>query len=119
VQQWACGTQQHNQEWQFRATDSGYYKIVSRSAASQDEVWDVTNLGTTNGTPIQLWQFGGGTNQQWEPISLGNGLFEFTDRATGGRCLDVPGGSTANGARLQIYDCNGTSAQEWTLISQP
>ena len=119
VQQWACGTQQHNQEWQFRATDSGYYKIVSRSAASQGEVWDVTNLGTANGTPIQLWQFGGGTNQQWEPISLGNGLFEFTDRASGGRCLDVPGASTANGARLQIYDCNGTNAQAWTLIPQP
>jgi beta-glucanase (GH16 family) len=119
VQQWTCGAQQHNQEWQFRTTDSGYYKIVSRSAASQGEVWDVTNLGTPNGTPIQLWQFGGGTNQQWEPISLGNGLFEFTDRASGGRCLDVPGGSIANGARLQIYDCNGTQAQKWTLIPQP
>jgi len=119
VQQWACGAQQHNQEWQFRATDSGYYKVVSRSAASQGEVWDVTNLGTTNGTPIQLWQFGGGANQQWEPISLGNGLFEFTDRASGGRCLDVPGASMANGARLQIYDCNGTKAQAWTLTPQP
>jgi len=117
VQQWACGYQQHNQEWQFRPTDSGYYKIVSRAAPA--EAWDVTNLGTTNGTPIQLWQFGGGTNQQWEPISLGNGVFEFTDRASGGRCLDVPGSSTANGARLQIYDCNGTDAQAWTLIQQP
>jgi hypothetical protein len=117
VQQWACGTQQLNQQWQFQPTDSGYYRIVSRAAPA--EVWDVTNLGTTNGTPIQLSQFGGGTNQQWEPISLGNGVFEFTDRASGGRCLDVPGSSTANGVPLQIYDCNGTGAQAWTLIQQP
>lgn len=117
VQQWACGAQQLNQEWQFQLTDSGYYKIVNRAAPA--EVWDVTNLGTTNGTPIQLWQFGGGANQQWQPISLGNGVFEFVDRASGGRCLDVPGASTANGARLEIYDCNGTSAQAWTLIQQP
>ena len=117
VQQWACGYQQHNQEWQFRPTDSGYFKIVSRAAPA--EVWDVTNLGTTNSTPIQLWQFGGGTNQQWQAISLGNGVFEFVDRAASGRCLDVPGASIANGARLQIYDCNGTSAQAWTLVQQP
>lgn len=117
VQQWACGNQQQNQEWQFQPTDTGYYKIVSRAAPA--EAWDVTNLGTANGTPIQLWQFGGGTNQQWEPISLGNGVFEFIDRASGGRCLDVPGASTANGARLQIYDCNGSRAQAWTLIRQP
>jgi glucosylceramidase len=117
VQQWACGNQQFNQEWQFQPTDSGYYKVVSRGA--QAEVWDATNFGTNNGTPIQLWQFGGGTNQQWQPISLGNGVFEFVDRASSGRCLDVPGASTANGMRLEIFDCNGTGAQKWVLRQQP
>jgi beta-glucanase (GH16 family) len=117
VQQWACGNQQYNQEWQFQPTDSGYYKVVSRGA--QAEVWDATNFGTNNGTLIQIWQFGGGTNQQWQPISLGNGVFEFVDRAASGRCLDVPGASTANGMRLEIFDCNGTGAQKWVLRQQP
>ena len=116
VQQWACGNQQSNQEWQFQPTDSGFFKVVSRGAPA--EAWDVTNVGTTNNSLIQLWQFGGGTNQQWQPVALGNGAFKFVGRGSG-RCLDVPGASTANGARLQIFDCNGTGAQAWILKQQP
>jgi hypothetical protein len=116
VQQWACGNAQVNQEWQFQPTDSGFFKVVNRNAPA--EVWDVTNVGTTNGSLIQLWQFGGGTNQQWQPVSLGNGTFKFVGRGSS-RCLDVPGASTSNGARLQIFDCNGTGAQAWTLKQQP
>ena len=116
VQQWACGNQQSNQEWQFQPTDSGFFKAVSRGAPA--EGWDATNLGTTNGTLIQLWQFGGGTNQQWQPVDLGNGQFKFVGRASG-RCLDVPSASTANGVQLQLFDCNGTGAQAWTLRQQP
>jgi endoglucanase len=116
VQQWACGNQQSNQEWQFQPTDSGFFKVVSRGAPV--EAWDATNFGTTNGTLIQLWQFGGGTNQQWQPVPLGNGNFKFVGRASG-RCLDVPGASTANGVQLQIYDCNGTGAQAWKIVQQP
>ena len=116
VQQWACGNQQSNQEWQFQPTDSGFFKVVSRGAPT--EAWDVTNVGTTNNSLIQLWQYGGGTNQQWQPVSLGNGMFKFVGRGSG-RCLDVPSASTANGVRLQIFDCNGTGAQAWTLKQQP
>ena len=116
VQQWACGNQQSNQEWQFQPTDSGFFKVVSRGASA--EAWDVTNVGTTNNSLIQLWQFGGGTNQQWQPVSLGNGLFKFVGRGSS-RCLDVPAASTANGVQLQIFDCNGTGAQSWSLRQQP
>ena len=116
VQQWACGKGQVNQEWQFQPTDSGFFKAINRNAPA--EAWDVTNSGTVNNSPIQLWQFGGGANQQWQPVSLGNGAFKFVERGSG-RCLDVPGASTTNGARLQIFDCNGTGAQAWTLVQQP
>jgi hypothetical protein len=116
VQQWSCGSQQTNQEWQFQATDSGYYKVVNRNAPS--EVWDVTNNGTGNGSLIQLWSYGGGTNQQWQPVLLGNGYYKMVGRGSG-RCLDVPGASTTNGVQLQIYDCNGTAAQAWKLTQQP
>ena len=116
VQQWACGSAQSNQEWQFQPTDSGFFKVVNRNAPT--EAWDVTNVGTTNGSLIQLWNFGGGTNQQWQPVSLGNSFFKFVGRGSG-RCLSVPGASTANGAQLDIFDCNGTSAQAWKLVQQP
>ena len=116
VQQWACGNAQSNQEWQFQPTDSGFFKVINRNAPA--EAWDVTNVGTANGSLIQLWNFGGGTNQQWQPVSLGNGFFKFVGRGSG-RCLDVPSASTANGVRLQIFDCNGSSAQAWKLVQQP
>lgn len=116
VQQWACGNQQSNQEWQLQATDSGYYRVVSRHAPSL--VWDVTNVSTSPGAKIQLWTYGGGANQQWQPQSLGNGYYQIVSRNTG-LCLDVPGASTANGVQLQQWTCNGTGAQAWQFNQQP
>ncbi len=116
VQQWACGNQQSNQEWQFQPTSGGFFKVVGRNAPL--EVWDVTHVGTANGSLIQTWTYGGGLNQQWQPVSMGNGTFKFVARNSG-RCLDVPAASTANGVQLQIFDCNGTGAQSFKLVQQP
>ena len=116
VQQWACGSQQNNQEWQFQSRGNGNYSVVNRNASS--EVWDVANVGTANGSLMQLWTYGGGSNQQWTPVSLGNGYYKLVGVGSG-RCLDVPSASTANGVQLQIYDCNGTAAQAFKLVAQP
>jgi endoglucanase len=116
VQQWACGSQQFNQEWQLQAQGNGHYSIVNRNAPG--EVLDVADRGTANGSLIQLWTYGGGTNQQWMPVSVGNGAYKLVGVGSG-RCLDVPAASTANGVRLQIYDCNGTAAQAFRLSPQP
>jgi hypothetical protein len=120
VIQWPCGSQQYNQEWQFRPTDSGYYNVLVRQAPALG--WDVTGGAgaTANGAKVQLWSIGGsgGTNQQWMPVFLGNGYYKFVARNSG-RCLDVPGSSTANGVQLQQWDCNGTGAQSFSLAVQP
>jgi endoglucanase len=116
VQQWACGSGQSNQEWQFQSQGNGVYSVVNRNAPS--ETWNVTNNGTADGSLLQLWTYGGASNEQWTPVSLGNGLYKFVGVGSG-RCLDVPGASTANGVQLQIYDCNGTAAQSFRLSAQP
>jgi endoglucanase len=116
VQQWACGAQQTNQEWQFQSQGNGVYSIATRGAPAQ--ALDVINRGTANGSLIQLWAYGGGTNQQWMPVAVSSGLYKLVNVASG-RCLDVPAASTANGVQLQIYDCNGTAAQSFTLSAQP
>jgi Thaumatin family/Ricin-type beta-trefoil lectin domain len=120
VIQWPCGSQQYNQEWQFQPTDSGYYRVMVRHAP-----WlglDVTGGpgATGNAAKTQLWGVGtpAGTNQQWLPVSLGNGFFKLVARHSG-KCLDVPGQSTTNGLQLQQWDCNGTVAQGWKLVPQP
>jgi hypothetical protein len=119
VQQWACGAGNFNQQWQFRATDSGYYNVLNRTSAAQNEVWDVTGgaSATGDGVKIQTWAYGGGTNQQWQPVSVGGGFYKLVARNSG-KCLDVPAASTANGVQLQQYTCNGTTAQAFKLVQQ-
>ena len=117
VQQWSCGSGNTNQEWQFQPTDSGYYKVVTRNATTLG--WDVTGgTGATgNGTPIQLWTYGGGTNQQWKPTRQSNGSYTFTPRNNTSECLDVTNRSTANGTQLQQWACTaGDTAQTFQLV---
>jgi endo-1,4-beta-xylanase len=125
VQQWGCGaaqggSPQTNQEWQFQPTDSGYYKVLSRSAAAQNEVWDVTGgpSYTGDGVQVQLWHYIGGTNQQWMPVSLDSTHYKFIARHSS-KCLNVTAASTAYGARLQQWTCNGQPQQSFSLVAQP
>jgi Ricin-type beta-trefoil lectin domain-like/Bacterial Ig-like domain (group 2) len=119
VDQYTCGGAQTNQEWQFQPTDSGYYQIVNRNAllqTGQNLVWEVAGgaNATANQLALELWSYGEATNQQWMPVSVGNGAYEFIARNSS-KCLDVPGASTAVLLGLQQYDCNGTGAQSYTL----
>ncbi len=119
IQQYTCGAAQTNQEWQFQPTDSGYYQIVNRNALTSvgvDAVLQVSGgpWATANQVGIQLWNFTGATNQEWMPVPVGNGAYEFVARSSS-KCLDVPGASSAVLVALQQYDCNGTAAQSYTL----
>jgi len=114
VQQWQCGVDQFNQEWQLVPTDSGYYKIVNRNSGL---ALDDTNWSTASGTGIQQWSFGGGANQQWMPQQVG-ASFQLVNRYSG-LCLDIPGASTQNGVQLDQYTCNGTGAQMFQLLQEP
>lgn len=118
VQQWTCGSAQANQQWQFRPTTDGYYQVVNRNAPGL--AWDVTggSGATGDGVPIQLWSDVGGTNQRWQPVPLGTGLYRFVARHSG-KCLDVRDVSTADGARLQQWSCTGGPAQTFRLVQQP
>jgi glucosylceramidase len=115
VQQWACGTGQHNQQWQFTPTSNGYYRVSPRFAPGL--AWDVTGVSAADGATAQLWTYGGGNNQQWLAQSAGGGVWRFVARHSG-KCLDVPSASTADGARLQQWACNSSGAQSFRLVAQ-
>jgi hypothetical protein len=121
LQQNTCGTSQ-SQQWQFQpAADSGYYQVVNRSASSASNklVWDVTGGAwqTADRTPIQLYTSKVETNEEWMPVSVGNGAYKFVVKNSS-KCLDVPGASSAALLQLQQYTCNGTGAQSYTLKQQ-
>jgi hypothetical protein len=120
LDQWTCGNGQANQQWQFTPTGNGYYKVSSRYLAAS---WNVTG-GTGamgNGTPIQLWSYDGGSNEQWQAVFLhtdsnGNNVYKFIAQNSG-LCLDTPAASSTNGLQLDQYTCIGTNAQAFTLVS--
>ena len=68
---------------------------------------DIQGWGTADGTPVQLWDCGSGSNQKWS--RTGSTLVNPQT----GKCLDVAGGGTANGTQVRLWSCNGTGAQNW------
>lgn len=70
---------------------------------------DVPNASTTNGTQVQLWDCGNGTNQRWTPTS-GKQLQVYDNK-----CLDANGQGTTNGTQVIIWDCNGGTNQQWNI----
>jgi Ricin-type beta-trefoil lectin domain-like/Bacterial Ig-like domain (group 2) len=121
LQQNTCGTSQ-SQQWQFQpSADSGYYQVVNRSASSAANklVWDVSGGAwqTADGAAIQLYTSKVETNEEWMPVSVGNGAYQFVVKNSG-KCLDVPGASSAVLLQMQQYTCNGTGAESFTLKQQ-
>jgi glucosylceramidase len=118
LQQWACTAGDTSQQWQFQPTDSGFYKIVARNAATQ--AWNVTGgAGATgNGVKVQLWAYGGGTNEQWQAVAHPDGTYGFSPRNNTGNCLDVTDVSIADGALLQQWACSGGNAQSFRITAQ-
>ncbi|MFD1537649.1 RICIN domain-containing protein [Nonomuraea guangzhouensis] len=70
---------------------------------------DVPNASTVNGTQLQLWDCGGGTNQQWTLTS------SKQVQVYGNKCLDAKGQGTGNGTQVIIWDCNGQANQQWNV----
>ncbi|WP_433118372.1 RICIN domain-containing protein [Micromonospora sp. CA-246542] len=72
---------------------------------------EVPNSSTTNGTQVQLWDCGSGTNQRWTSTSSKQ-LMVY-----GNKCLDASGAGTANGTQVIIWDCHGGANQQWNINS--
>ena len=72
---------------------------------------DVNFSGTTNGTPVKLYDCNGTVAQQWIKDS-NNRLVN----PNSGKCLHPIGGSRSAGTQLEIFDClQGATSQVWTF----
>jgi hypothetical protein len=112
VQQYTCnGT---NAQYQFQPTSGGYVRINNRNNAAQ--VVDVSGVSTADNAPLHLWSYGGGNNQQWQPVSEAAGHYRFVSRHSG-KCLTAPGSSA--GVQLTQVTCDGRAAQSFRLTQQP
>ncbi|MCG6494722.1 non-reducing end alpha-L-arabinofuranosidase family hydrolase [Kitasatospora sp. A2-31] len=91
--------------------DSGTVYTLSAVGAA-GRVLDQPAGQNGNGTPLQVWDASGATNQQWKVTRNGDGSYTLTNVASG-RVLDEPGGRTANGTKLLVWDDNGGANQHW------
>lgn len=115
LQQWQCISGNTNQEWWFWPQTNGYFVIGNYNSSSA--VWTVTNAGATNNTTVEQASWNETKNQQWEPVQLSTGYYEFVDMNSG-LCLNVPNGTTTNGLQLQISACIGATSESFQLAQQ-
>jgi hypothetical protein len=118
IQQYMCnGTSA--QQFELPYVDGPYVRISNRNQPTQS--LDVTNVSTSDNAPIQLWDYLGGKNQQWQLVPAGSGKYYVVNRNSASgqgheQCLTVPAGSTANSVQLVQLNCAGTAAQTFQLV---
>ena len=119
IQQYTCNAT-HAQDFQLTYVDGPYVRIGNRNQPT--ESLDVTNVSTSDNAPIQLWNYGGGKNQQWQLVPAGSGYYVVNRNSASGQghmeCLTVPGSSTSNSVQLVQLNCAGTAAQTFHLVAQ-
>jgi len=86
--------------------------VYTLSAAAAGRVLDEPAGYNGNGTPLQVWDASGASNQQWRAGRNSDGSYTLTNVASG-RVLDEPGNRTANGTRMTVWDSNGGANQHW------
>jgi endoglucanase len=91
---------------------SSYYKIINRNSGL---ALDISGGSTANGGLAIQWPYSGGTNQQWQEVSV-NGGYKLVNRNSG-LLLDDPGGSKTNGTQLDQWSDSNGSNQWWNLVS--
>jgi len=91
------------------AVANGTYKLINRNSG---KALDATGQGTTNGTQIEQWTYGGGNNQKWTLTSLSTGIYQVIG-VQSGKSLDIAASGTANGTKVELWDYNGGNNQKF------
>ncbi len=90
----------------------GRYRITSRFSGKS---LDVEGRSSADGANILQWTYGGGTNQQFDIVHLGNGEYRIL-AAHSGKSLDVYGFSLDNGGDIRQWTWLGGDNQRWRLV---
>jgi mannan endo-1,4-beta-mannosidase len=89
----------------------GTYKIINRLSGLALEA---SGGGTTNGTIVDQWSYGGGWGQQWTVTSLGSGQYQIMNYNATNMSLDAAGGG-GSGTWTDLWSYSGGSNQKWII----
>ncbi|MGW2373942.1 RICIN domain-containing protein [Kitasatospora sp. NPDC001683] len=79
-------------------------------SAASSRCLDDPGGSTSPGTRVDIWDCGGGANQNWTYTS-GQAL------TTEGLCLDASGGGTSPGTAVILWPCQGSANQQWAFAT--
>ena len=116
VDQWGSdGSETHN-IWKLYSAGDGYYYIASCVGDGGTYVLDIAGRKTDNGTNADIYQYNGGTNQQFMLTENSDGSYKIRTRVTGeASAVEIADASTASGANAQQWEINGANCQDWIL----
>jgi glucosylceramidase len=90
---------------------AAWYRVVN---AGSNACLDAADWGTGDGTALQQWACGTGTNQKWQLRPTSDGYYQVVNQFNN-RVWDVDGGpgATANGTKVHLWTSFGSTNQQW------
>ncbi|WP_421898674.1 family 43 glycosylhydrolase [Marinoscillum sp.] len=112
VNQWSAGDV--CEQWIFRKVDDYFWSIHPVNNPSLG--MDVNAFSQENGANVQLWDYWGGSTQQYRLIDQGGGYYQIMARHSG-KMLDVFEISEADGANVVQWESNGSYGQQYSFVN--
>ncbi|NGO76304.1 glycosyl hydrolase [Streptomyces sp. YC504] len=90
---------------------ASWYRVAN---ANSNACLDAADWGTANGTALQQWACGTGTNQKWQFRPTSGGYYQVVNQFNS-RAWDVDGGpgATADGTKVHLWSYEGGTNQQW------
>ncbi len=116
IQQWGTDNSSVHDIWKLYSAGDGYYYIASCVGDGGTYVLDVAGRKTDNGTNLDLYQYNGGTNQQFMLAENSDGSYTIYTRVSGEKsAVEVADASKESGGNVQQWENNGNACQNWIL----
>lgn len=96
--------------------ESGCYTICASYAPSM--CIDVNNIGTANGTNIQLWSKNNTAAQKFYIENNGNGIYRISPSYKRDSSLDLNGNSCSEHQNIQLWSSNTSGAQDFIFVKE-
>ena len=105
------------QRWHFISqTGSSVSEGVYRLKTTRARYLDIANIGTINGSNVQIWDQGNLGSQEWIVARRPDGFYTLQNPHSG-KYLEVSNSGTSNGSNVQIWDRADVCAQRWSIVN--
>ena len=114
VQQWGTTDGTVHDIWKIVDAGNGYYYLISGVGDGGTYALDVTAKKVDNGTNIEIYKYGGSTNQQFYITKNSDGSCIIKTRISGNKsAVEIKNAGLESGNNVQQWSLNGHACQNW------